>query len=883
MPGQSFFPSNILNLLFPVIVFSTFTFGKSVSQNPSTMTFNDNWFIYPEEKMEAGGEVISSKEYVTDGWYGTDIPKTVFAALVENGEYKDPYFGMNLDIISSEPFEKPWWYRKEFTIDDLNEGENYRLTLEGINYKAELWINGKKIAGEDEIEGAYGIFKFDVGEYLQKGANVIAIRVIPPKEGDLTIGFVDWNPTPPDKMMGLWRGVELKKTGDVSIDDIFVQTKLNESYTKAEIIISGELKNYSGKQVKGTVSGELGGGIKFLKSFTIGGGESRKIVITPEDEPALLVENPKLWYPNNLGEPYLYNLAVNVNSAGTLSDEQSVRFGIREVDDYVNESGYRGYKVNGKKILIKGAGWVDDMMLNDSDEKVRVQVEYAKHMNLNTIRLEGFWGKNKTLYDAADENGLLIMVGWSCQWEWNNYCGREEDKYMCIRTPEDIELHTRQFNEQVKWLRNHPSVLVWVTGSDKYPRPEVQEKLSEYLKESDPTRPVLISCQDIKVTEEENRNGVYEDSGVKMYGPYDYEPPVYWYADTSYGGAYGFNTETGPGPQVPPLESLKRMLPEENLWPIDSVWNYHCGRHAFNDLNRYLEAFNNRYGEAESVEEFAMKSQMSNYEAMRPMFEAFEVNKFNATGVVQWMFNSAWPEMYWQLFDHYLMPNGSFYGAMKGCQPLSLVYNYENKKIYLVNDYNESVKNLSAIIKVIDANSNVLFELDMKVSIDENMSKEILALPEIEPETNLYFISLELKDSFNNPVSDNFYWFSKVEDAIDFENSEWYYSPIETFADLKEINNLPKAEISYTENLTEENGECVIEVVLSNESDKLAFFNELKIANEETGESVLPVFWSDNYVSLLPGAAKKITGRFKKTDKETKIKLIVSGWNAAVN
>ena len=313
------------------------------------------------------------------------------------------------------------------------------------------------------------------------------------------------------------------------------------------------------------------------------------------------------------------------------------------------------------------------------------------------------------------------------------------------------------------------------------------------------------------------------------------------------------------------------------------MWDFHCGRHEFNNLNKYLNTFNKRYGEAGSVEELAMKSQMSNYEAMRPMFEAFGVNKYKATGVIQWMYNSAWPEMFWQLFDYYLMPNGAFYGAMKGNQPLNLVYNYKDKNIYVVNDYNKSVSNLNVSIKILDANSNLLFEKEEKINADENSSKKIFDLPEINSHTNLYFVNLELRDASNNFVSDNFYWLSKVDDVLDNRSSEWFYTPIKTFGDLKEINKLPEANISYSEKFTEKNGEQLIEVTLKNNYGKLAFFTELKIVNENTNESILPVFWSDNYVSLLPNTEKKITGRFKKSDKETKAKLIVNGWNTKVN
>jgi exo-1,4-beta-D-glucosaminidase len=188
---------------------------------------------------------------------------------------------------------------------------------------------------------------------------------------------------------------------------------------------------------------------------------------------------------------------------GGVSDKQNIKFGIRDVQDYYTENGYRGFKINGKKLVIKGAGWVDDLFLNDSDEKVISQVEYAKHMNLNTIRLEGFWGKNQTLYNAADENGILLMIGWSCQWEWESYCGRKESEFMSIDTPRDIELQSTAYIDQVKWLRNHPSIFLWVLGSDKLPNPELETKMNNLLKIFDPTRPILSSCKGMSSEGEE--------------------------------------------------------------------------------------------------------------------------------------------------------------------------------------------------------------------------------------------------------------------------------------------------------------------------------------------------------------------------------------------
>jgi len=281
-----------------------------------------------------------------------------------------------------------------------------------------------------------------------------------------------------------------------------------------------------------------------------------------------------------------------------------------------------------------------------------------------------------------------MMVGWSCHWEHEQYLGKPVDeRYGGIVSPEDIELIANSWEDQILWLRHHPSIFVWAVASDKMPAPDLERRYLETFRKYDPTRPYLASTggfgsdQHI-IGSEEIVSDVSGDSGMKMLGPYAYTPPVYWYTDTQRGGAYGFNTETGPGAVVPTLESLKKMIPADHLWPIDEHWDFHCGLYEFDTLDRFREALRRRHGEAESLETFAQRAQVLNYELMRPMFEAFRVNKGSATGVVQWMLNAAWPKMYWQLYDWYLMPTGAFYAARKACMSPQLIYHYGDNDIY---------------------------------------------------------------------------------------------------------------------------------------------------------------------------------------------------------
>ncbi len=823
-----------------------------------------DWKIQSSLIVNSEGKLISKDNYSASEWYEAKIPSTILNALVKNGVYKDIYFADNLSKIPTEQFNKPWWYRTEFIIENYSKSENYNLIFEGINYRANIWLNGKLIADSSTIESPFRMFDLNINNNIQEGKNILAVEIIAPKKADLSIGFVDWNPHAPDKNIGLWRPVKLIRTRELALKNVFVDSKVNtETLDEAYLTISAEIVNQSDKETKLTLEGAIEN-IKFSKTYTLMANESRLVKLTHKDVKELQINKPKLWWPNNLGEQNLYKLNIKAIVNNELSDEQEVRFGIREIKAYKNKNGHQGYKVNGKKVLIKGAGWVDDILLADTPEKVDAQMKYAKHMNLNTIRLEGFWGNDQSIFNKADEYGILLMIGWSCHWEWEGYCNRPETEFMCITSKKDMELQSLAYRDQIIWLRNHPSVFLWTLGSDKLPVPELEQKVSDYISEYSPNIPYIASCkgQDMG-TDFYNISKISGKVAVKMLGPYGYVTPNYWYIDTILGGAYGFNTETGPGSQVPPLESIKRMIPNNDLWPPNNdMWNYHAGRNEFQTLNRYLNAFNARYGETKNIEEFTFKSQISNYEAIRAMFEAFTVNKHNTTGIIQWMFNSAWPETFWQLFDWYLMPNGAFYGTKNACQPLNLIYNYKDHNIYIANNYNEAFNNLKAEIKIFNINSEEILSETVDINIVENISKKIFDIPDIKNLSTTYFVDLKLKDENNKEISSNFYWLSTKEDVLDIEKSEWFITPNKSYADFGLLNSMPETKISVTHKFSGIADEKQLSVKLKNESDKIAFFIELQLKNKETGLSVLPIYWDDNYISLLPGESKTINADF---------------------
>ena len=849
------------------------------------INLSENWKIQSSKKVHKKGAEISSTLVISKEWIPAIVPSTVLGTLVANNIIKDPFFGKNLENISSEQFKTPWWYITSFELNAKQANNSAILSFDGINHKANVWLNGKLIADSNTIDGAYRITAFDVSENTLEGNNILAIEVIPPVPGDFSIGYVDWNPSPPDGNMGVFRPVTLHLNAGVGIENPFVLTTVNkETLKEADLTVSAELVNYTDQKTTGVLTGTIES-VSFEQILTLEANSKKLVTFSTKEYSQLNFQNPRLWWPIHLGDPDLYNLDLEFKIDGAVSDTSQTRFGIREFEDYWLNNIHRGYKVNGQKVMIKGGGWTDDLFLMDNDESLEAQIKYVKQMNLNCVRLEGFWGKDHKLYDLCDEHGILLMVGWSCHWEHELHLGVPVDeRYGGVYLPEHIDHISKAWEEQVIWLRNHPSIFVWTVASDKVPIVSLEKKYIETFEKYDPLRPYLNSTGGVGsdqhvIGSEDVISEISGSSGVKMLGPYAYTAPVYWYVDTNLGGAYGFNTETGPGAQVPQIDSLKKMIPEDKLWPISDVWDFHCGRYEFADLSRFTEAITERYGIAESLEDFDKKSQAMNYELMRPMFEAFQVHKKRSTGVIQWMLNAAWPKMYWQLYDYYLNPTGAFYATQKGCLPLSLIYNYGDHQIYLINDYLHDVDNLKAQIRVYDIQSNVLLEKYIETSALKDSSKSIFEIGKIENLTSTYFIDLRLFDEDEEEISNNFYWLSTKEETLDYEadlGEFAYHTPSKEYADLTLLNKLPKVNLDVNTKHENLDDEQKITIELENNTDKIAFLINLKLVEKESGEIILPVFWEDNFISLLSGEKRTLSVSWK-SDVEAEVK--VEGWN----
>jgi exo-1,4-beta-D-glucosaminidase len=864
----------LLGLLF--IIFPSMAFSQTNSWTVKNQELQDSWQIQSSAKVAAGDKEVSSLSFHPQNWYAAKVPNSTLGSLVDAGVFKNVFYNRNLEKIPDSLFDDPWWYRRTFNIGKINPQQVYRLRFNGISYSADIWVNGKKVASGDTVKGSFRQFVFNVTPFIKQGENVLAVKVTQGGPADLNIGFVDWNPEPADNHMGIWRDMHLMESGPVAIENPFVITDVDTAtLSYANIKVKVDLENFSDKKVNGILKTTIGKDIHLSTNVSLEPHEIKEVILSPEQYHQLTMMHPKLWWTHDLGEPYLYNLQMNFDINNQLSDSKKIKFGVRSVSGYMTDRGFRAYRLNGKKILIKGGGWTDPMLLNATPEYERAGIDYAVHMNLNSIRMEGFWGEDEHLYDLCDEKGILIMVGFSCQWEWKGiFGGNYEDKYGCIVTPDQIDVAAKSWNDQIVWLRNHPSIFLWLYGSDKWPRPELETRYLAVLKDQDPTRPYAQSAKEWK-------SEITGPTGMKMRGPYDYVPPAYWYIDTSYGGAFGFNTETGPGPQVPVLESLQKMIPKDSLWPIGSSWLYHAARGKFHNLDAYNNAMDQRLGKANDLTDYLRKAQYLNYEGMRAMFEAFEVNRPEATGIIQWMYNASWPKLWWQFYDYYLMPTGALYGARVANEPLHISYNYGHNAVDVLNNTSKKSGALSAEINVLDINSKSILKKSLPVAdIASLETKEIFSLPNNLNVSKTYFLDLRLLDQKHRLVSTNFYVLSTQKDSLEEKKSTWYITPQSQFADLTLLEKLPKVKLQTSETRAQKGEDTEISVKLKNPTSHVAFMVYLDLKKGPTNESVVPVFWKENYFTLLPGEERTVSVSCHTSDlRGEKGRVVVGGWN----
>ncbi|MFF7972333.1 sugar-binding domain-containing protein [Streptomyces sp. NPDC007905] len=855
----------------------------SVTHVPSaagSATPLSGYAIQSTAKVTDSAAAVSSPGYPASGWYPAGPRSTVLAALLADGLYADPFHSTDQQRIPKDDFQVPWWYRSDFTVADTTRRTH--LDFSGVVSAADVFVNGHQVAGAADVTGAYTRHELDITSLVRSGTNTVALRVRPNDPNkDLTMGWLDWLQPPPDRNMGIVRDVLVRRDGPVALRDAHVVTRLAvPSLATADLTVKAQARNDTGAAVTAEVTGSVAG-TRFTRSVPLAAHETKTVTFSPADVPGLRLTSPKVWWPAGMGGQPLYDLDLTASVSGTPSDTAHETFGIRDVQAPLNSDGARQYRINGRKLLIKGGGWSPDEFLRWDSTYVEDRLKYALDLGLNAIRLEGHIEPDE-FFDLADRHGVLTLPGWECcdKWEGNVNVGEKGEKW----TAADYPVAKASMAAEAARLRGHPSVISFLIGSDFAPDARIEKTYLDALKAADWPTPVVAAASD-------KSSPQLGSSGMKMTGPYDWVPPGYWYAKRE-GGATGFNSETSAGPDIPTLDTLRRMMtPAEldTLWRNPDARQYHRSPSSvFGTLKIYDDALTGRYGAPTGLADYVRKAQLAQYENVRAQYEAYERNATDAskpaTGVIYWMFNSGWTSLHWQLTDRYLDQGGAYFGAKKANEPLHIQYSYDDRSVVVVNNRHDSANRLTARATLFNPDGTQKYDrtvTGMTVGGDGAHGTALTLPSSVSGLSATYLLRLTLTDADGKEVSRNVYWLSTKADTLDWAKTDWYYTPTTGYADFRGLAPMAQVPVSATASTESSGGMATTTVTVRNTgSGKTpSLLTDVHLVDAQ-GKPVLPVRWSDNEVGLWPGESVTLTATYRTTDLHGSVPHVrVSGWN----
>ncbi len=841
-----------------------------------------HWQIQSSAKAQQSGAEISSGGFSTREWYPVSGRATVMAGLLENGTYQNLFYSDNLRAAeepdsSGNVFVIPWWYRTEFTLAEGAQAARTLLRINGLIASADVWFNGNLVAEQATVAGAYPVHELDVTPWVHAGVNTLALRVHPADpRTSLVVGWVDWNPTPPDNNMGPWRGVDIVRTGPVEIRFPQVTSALSlPDLSRAALTVKVQARNLDASAHDATITGVVAG-VSLRRTIHLDPRQTQTVSFSPKSDPGLALEHPQVWWPVGMGAHPLYAAQMTAAVDGVVSDRASATFGIRSVSAHLTPQGYQQFVVNGKSVLIRGAGWAPDMFLRDDPERMETEFKYVLNLGLNTIRSEGKL-EDTQFYDLADRNGIMILAGWECCDKWESWAKTGGEPWDAT----DEKVAAASMASEARLLRNHPSVIGFLIGSDNAPPAAIAKIYVDTLNAEDWSLPIVAAAADGATAET-------GPSGMKMAGPYAWVPPAYWYAD-KLGGAFGFDSEVSAGASIPLMDDLTRMLsPQEleTLWKNPQARQFHASAawSIFATIEPFDTALAKRYGPPTSLEDYVAKSQLENYDNVRAQFEAFNAHSdaaMPATGVIYWMLNNAWPSLHWHLYDYFLNPAGAYFGAKLANEPVHIQYSYDTRAIMLVNHTLATEHGLRAVIRVRNLDGSVPFERRLQnIDLAGNGTRLLAMLPALDGLSRTYFIELELDAADGKSISRNVYWLSTQTDELDWAHSKWYLTPVTQYADLTALQSLPTATATVRATMRREGAEDIatVTVTVPPSSKAVALFQHVSIKRAAGGEPVLPIVWSDNDVTLWPGESLTLKAHFATATAAAPV-VEVSGWN----
>lgn len=809
------------------------------------------WQLQRASEVQAGGVEIASPAYKAEGWVTATVPGTVLTSYKNVGALADPNYADNQLMISESFFNSNFWYRNEFQVPTSFKRDRVFLNFDGINWKANVYLNGKQVG---RLEGAFIRGKFDVTDCVKEGTNVLAVEIIKNahigaiKEKNkqstdfnggilgadnptfhATIGW-DWIPTMRGRNIGIWNDVFLTTTGKVTVQDPYVQTQFAlPDTTQARLTAEVVVKNHDGKDVSGVLQGKVGD-VTFEQPVELRAGEERTVVFDADRFPQLQVKNPRLWWPNGYGTPYLYDANFTFKVGEEVSDARDFKVGIRQMT-FNEDGGVLNLYVNGRRFIGRGGNWgFSESNLNYRGREYETAVAYHADMNFTMLRnWVGMIG-DEELYDACDKYGIMI---WQDFWLANPADG--PDPYypdMFIGNAEDY----------VKRIRSHASIGLYCGRNEGFPPETIDMALRRIVKEEHPGMHYISSSA---------------DDVVSGHGPYRMLPAkTYFTLET---GNDKFHSERGM-PNVLTYESFLRTYSPEGIWPQSDQWGMHDytleGAQGATSFNEIIAT---GYGQPESAEEFANLAQWVNYDGHRSLFESRSKNRM---GLLMWMSHSCWPSMVWQTYDYYFEPTAAYFAIKKASEPLHIQWNPATDEVEVVNYHAGLRPGLKARVQVLNMDATVAWEKEVTVDSREDTTEKCIKLEFPDGLSQVHFIKLVLEEN-GKAVSENFYHRSKVEN------------------NYQALKQLPKVSLrAQTQYDKGDDGEWKAEVTVENRSQTPALMVRLNIVGDKDGKQFLPIFYSDNYFALLPGETKVVRVQWKDVDTRGNAPLLkVSGYN----
>lgn len=829
--------------------------AQSLKLSAAQTSINGNkWRVQNASLVKEAAEAIASSTFDDTQWIPASVPGTVLSSYYDFGAVQDPLYGDNVHQISDGFFSgNDFWYRQTLDFDSDLKGDRLFLDFSGINWKSKIYFNGQLLGG---IDGGFLRGEFEVTDLVKFGQpNTLAVLVIhndnwvsgefkviqkelgdPTTNGDMlgldgptSLASAGWNwlPIIPGRNNGIWNNVNLNVRQAVSIEDSWFSSTLElPDTTKAALTFRTTLKNHSSIKQVGDLSIAFGD-TEVVVPVALQANEVKDIILDPTTTPALMLSNPRLWWPNGYGSPELYKAEVAFTVNDKVSDKEQFSFGVRQLDHEVKNNILFLY-CNGVRLSLKGGNWgLPEALMRVDSAGYDLRLKLHQEANFNMIRNWIGMTNHEEFYDACDRYGMLIFDDF---WLANPKNGPD---------PRDFDLFISNVTDKIKWVRKHPSLAFYCGRNEGLPPINLDLAMKAEVERLDDTHLYIP----------------HSAAGILSgFGPYDVRDVDYYFRKR------GFTLHSEQGIiAIPEPESMRRMMNTEDLWPISDTWakhNYQTGR-----SEKYTETIIERFGEPQSMEEYSSKAQLWNYESGKAMFECLQSNQ--GSGMLLWMSQSAWPSLICQLYDHYFEYTASYFAVKKATSPIHVFWDKDKEQIRVANNTQNALDDVQVNAKIFTAKGKEVWS-DIK-SLDVSATSAATAIElNNHYKGQVQFMKLEMLQG-DKVLASNFYW---------IEN---------TSGDCLDLNDLPETEVKMKTSSKTVGNTQVVSITLKNTGKHWALLNKIKLKDKATGESILPVFFDDDYVSLMPGESREITMRVDKANLQGKSPMLyLEGWNTKI-